>query len=180
MTHQASHRRLKLFAAGVQNLLDIVECGLGRPQIVDIGRKAKRRQVETCGSDTMSKATQVLRNSLILLAWGAAIPAAAWSAETLAPGTSAPPESKVHFSVPFQASNGHVLDLKAPDIRNVMTADELAAATAMPSDGFETIGPETVAVHGVPQPVYVPSGFAALYWAAIHPLSAWRILAPVQ
>jgi hypothetical protein len=128
----------------------------------------------------MSKATRVVRNSLILLAWGAAIPAAAWSAETLAPGTSAPPEPKVQFSVPFQASDAHVLNLKAPDIRDVMTADELAAATVMPPDELEIVGPETVAVHGAPLPVYVPSGFAALYWAAIHPLSAWRILAPVQ
>jgi hypothetical protein len=128
----------------------------------------------------MSKATKVLRNSLILLACGAAIPAAAWASEALAPGTSAPPEPKVHFSVPFRASDGHVLDLKAPDIRDVMTPDELVAATATPPDEFEIIGPETVAVHGAPQPVYVPSGFAALYWAAIHPLSAWRILAPVQ
>jgi hypothetical protein len=127
----------------------------------------------------MSKVTQALRNSLILLAWGAAIPAA-WSAETLAPGTSAPPEPKVHFSVPFRASEAHVLDLKAPDIRDVMAPDALAAATELPPDEFEIIGPDTVAVHGAPQPVYVPSGFAALYWAAIHPLSAWRILAPVQ
>jgi len=72
------------------------------------------------------------------------------------------------------------MDLKAPDIREVMTPEELAAATAPPPDEFEIIGPETVAVHGAPQPVYVPSGFAALYWAAIHPLSAWRILTPVQ
>jgi hypothetical protein len=127
----------------------------------------------------MSKVTQALRNSLILLAWGAAIPAA-WSAETLAPGTSAPPEPKVHFSVPFRASEAHVLDLKAPDIRDVMAPDALAAATELPPDEFEIIGPDTVAVHGAPQPVYVPSGFAALYWAANHPFSAWRILAPVQ
>ena len=89
-------------------------------------------------------------------------------------------QPNVHFSVPFRASDAHVLDLKAPDIRDVMSADELAAATAMPPDELEIIGPETVAVHGAPQPVYVPSGFAALYWAAIHPLSAWRILTPVQ
>jgi len=128
----------------------------------------------------MSKATKVLRNSLILLAWGAAIPAATWAAETLASGTSALPEPKVHFSVPFKAPDAHVLDLKAPDIRDVMTADELTAATASPPDEFGVIEPETIAVQGAPQPVYVPGGFAALYWAAIHPLSAWRILAPIQ
>ena len=127
----------------------------------------------------MSKATRVLRNSLILLAWSAAVPAA-WAAETLASGTSAPPEPKTHFSVPFQASDAHVMDLKAPDIREVMAPEDLAAATALPPDEFEIIGPDTVAVHGAQQPVYVPGGFAALYWAAIHPLSAWRILAPVQ
>ncbi|HEY6927790.1 MAG TPA: hypothetical protein VI653_30220 [Steroidobacteraceae bacterium] len=128
----------------------------------------------------MSKPTEVLRNSLISLALAGALPAVTLAAETLTPGTSAPPEPKVHFSVPLQPPEAHVLDLKAPDIRTVMTADELAAATAMPPDEFEIIGPETVAVHGAPQPVYVPSGFAALYWAAIHPLSAWRILTPVQ
>ncbi len=132
----------------------------------------------------MSKATTVLRNSLILLTWSAAIPAA-WAAETLAPGTSAPPQPgmgqpKVHFAVPFQPSERHVLDLKVPDVRDVMTQEQLAAATSVPPDELEILGPETVAVHGAPQPVYVPSGFAALYWAAIHPLSAWRILAPVQ
>jgi hypothetical protein len=141
--------------------------------------ESKRRQVKPAGADLMSKATHVLRNSLILLACGAVIPTA-WAAETLAPGTSPPPEPKVHFSVPFQApADAHVLDLKAPDVRDVMTPDELAAATAPPEE-FEILGPETVAVHGAPQPVYVPGGFAALYWAAIHPLSAWRILAPVQ
>lgn len=132
----------------------------------------------------MSKATTVLRNSLILLTWSAAIPAAAWGAETLAPGTSAPQpgmgQPKVHFAVPFQPSERHVLDLKVPDVRDVMTQEQLAAATSVAPDELEILGPETVAVHGAPQPVYVPSGFAALYWAAIHPLSAWRILAPVQ
>lgn len=129
----------------------------------------------------MSKATTIFRNSLILLTWTAAIPAAAGAAETLAPGTAAPPDqSKVHFSVPFQPPAAHVLDLKAPDIRDVMTQEQLAAATSVPPDELEIIGPETVAVHGAAQPVYVPSGFAALYWAAIHPLSAWRILAPIQ
>lgn len=122
----------------------------------------------------MSKATKVLRNSLILLAWSTAIPAA-WATETAPPS-----EPKAPFSVPFQASDKHVLDLKAPDIREVMPPDELAAATAVPPDEFEITGPETVAVHGAQQSVYVPSGFAALYWAAIHPFNAWRILAPVQ
>ena len=126
----------------------------------------------------MSKATKVLRNSLIWLAWGAAIPAV-WAAG-MGPGTSVPPDPRAHFSVPFQPSDTHVLDLKAPDIRDVMAPDALAAATALPPDEFELIGPETVAVHGAQQPVYVPGGFAALYWAAIHPLSAWRILTPVQ
>jgi len=127
----------------------------------------------------MSKLTKVFRNSLILLAWSAAVPAT-WAAETLASGTAAPPEPETHFSVPFQPSDAHVMDLKAPDIRDVMTPEDLAAATALPPDEFEIIGPDTVAVHGAQQPVYVPGGFAALYWAAIHPLSAWRILAPVQ
>jgi|KBSMisStaDraftv2_1062788.scaffolds.fasta_scaffold633986_2 hypothetical protein len=127
----------------------------------------------------MSKATKVLRNSLILLAWSAAIPAA-WAAETLASGTSAPPEPKTHFSVPFQSSGVYVLDLKAPDIRDVMTPEDLAAATGLTPDEIEILDADTVAVRGAPQPVYVPGGFAAIYWAVLHPLSSWRILTPVQ
>jgi hypothetical protein len=120
----------------------------------------------------MSNSSRVLRNTMISLAFAAAIPAA-WADD--------PPPPK--FSVTTQDSTQpprllKVLDLKAPDIHDVMSADEIAAVLPYPDETEE--GPETVQVQGgVPAP-YVPSGFAALYWAVTHPIQSWRVLAPVQ
>jgi len=119
----------------------------------------------------MSKNATILRNSLIVLALGAAVPAT-WA-------DSSPP-----FSVPVHSAASppvkRTLDLRPPDIRVVMPADELNAALPNP-DETELVGePETVQVQGAPPASYIPGGFAALYWAATHPVSAWRILAPVQ
>jgi hypothetical protein len=118
----------------------------------------------------MSKTVTVLRNSLISLALAAAIPAA-WATD--------PPK----FSVPMQSDSAppasRILDLKAPDIHDVMSADEIAAA--LPNqDDFDVIAPDTVQVRGAVPAPYVPGGFAALYWAALHPSDSWRILTPVE
>ncbi len=110
----------------------------------------------------MRKGATVLGNFLILLMLGVSAPAV-WAAET--PQT-APPRPRV-------------LDLKIPEIHQVMSAEQIAAAIPNPDD-VEVIGPETVQVRGATPPPYVPSGFAALYWAAVHPFSAWRIFTPVQ
>jgi hypothetical protein len=117
----------------------------------------------------MSKRATLLRNSLISLAFAVAIPAT-WAADSL------------NFRVPMQAASAppvpRLLDLKSPDIHDVMTADEIAAA--MPSDESEINEPDTVQVRTeVPAP-YVPGGFEALYWAATHPTDSWRILTPVE
>jgi hypothetical protein len=118
----------------------------------------------------MSRKARVLRSALISLAFAAAIPAA-WADDP-------------KFSVPVRDDSQpprlvHVLDLKAPDIHDVMSADEIAAA--LPNgDETDVVGPETVQVRGgIPAP-YVPGGFAALYWAVTHPIQSWRVLAPVQ
>lgn len=104
----------------------------------------------------MAKKVTILRSSLLSLALAAAIPAA-WAAEPAAT---------------------RVPDLKAPDIHAVMTSEQIAAA--IPAyDETEVIEPETVQVHSETPPPYVPGGFAALYWAALHPSDAWRIVAPV-
>ena len=71
-----------------------------------------------------------------------------------------------------------VLDLKSPDIHDVMSADEIAAA--LPDPDENELDPETVQVHGAVPAPYVPGGFAALYWGLTHPIQSWRILAPVQ
>ena len=127
----------------------------------------------------MSRTAKIIRNSLILLTLSAAVPTV-WAASTPDPAS---PNNGAHFSVPIQSADTpptpRILDLKAPDVRDVMTVDELAAAMA-PPDELEVIGPDAVAVHGAAPAPYVPAGFGALYWAATHPFSAWRILAPVQ
>ncbi len=118
----------------------------------------------------MSKKTKVLHSALISLAFAATIPAAWADGQRLnAPvGNSTQPPRLVH-----------VLDLKAPDIHDVMSADEIAAALPNP-DETELNGPETVQVRGAVPAPYVPSGFAALYWAVTHPLDSWRIVTPAQ
>jgi hypothetical protein len=120
----------------------------------------------------MSNNSKILRNTLISLAFAAAIPAA-WADDP-------PPQ----FTVTAQDSTQpprllKVLDLKEPDIHDVMSADEIAAALPNP-DETELDGPETVQVHGAVPAPYVPGGFAALYWAVTHPLQSWRVLTPVQ
>jgi hypothetical protein len=106
-------------------------------------------------AECMAKKVTILRSSLLSLALAAAFPAA-WA-------DGAP----------------RVLNLKAPDIHTVMSSEQIAAAIPN-TDDSEVIEPETVQVHGggTPPP-YVPSGFAALYWAALHPSEAWRIVTPV-
>jgi hypothetical protein len=119
----------------------------------------------------MTKKVTILRGSLLSLALAAAIPAA-WAAD-----------STTTLNVPVRNSSTpptpKVLYLKAPDIHSVMTSDQIAAAIPNP-DETEIIEPETVQVHSEAPPPYVPGGFAALYWAAIHPTDAWRIVVPVQ
>jgi hypothetical protein len=119
----------------------------------------------------MAKKVTILRGSLLSLALAAAIPAA-WAADG-ATTSRAPLQNSATLPAP------KVLDLKVPDIHAVMTSDQIAAATPNP-DETEVIEPETVQVHGGPPPPYVPGGFAALYWGAMHPADAWRIVAPVQ
>jgi len=123
----------------------------------------------------MSRRATVLRNSLIALALSASLPAAWADGAAYNHG----------FKVPIQSAStppappARKLDLRAPDIRDVMSADQLNAALPNPEE-VEVGGADTVQVQGEPPPPYVPGGFAALYWAATHLASSWRILAPIQ
>jgi hypothetical protein len=115
----------------------------------------------------MAKKVTILRGSLLSLALAVAIPAA-WAAG-----------DTTSLNAPVQKSSApaspKVLDLKAPDVHAVMTSDQIAAA--IPEE-TEVIEPETVQVHSETPAPFVPGGFAALYWAALHPSEAWRIVAP--
>jgi hypothetical protein len=138
----------------------------------------------------MSNNSKVLRNTLISLAFAVAIPAA-WADDPTtttattptANPTAAPTAPPPKFSVTATDSTQvphlmKVLDLKSPDIHDVMSADEIAAVLPDPEEN--ELDPETVAVHGAVPAPYVPGGFAAIYWGLTHPLQSWRVLAPVQ
>ncbi len=136
----------------------------------------------------------LVRNSLISLAisvlapvaWAGPPPddttASAATGSTNEAGSGTPSSLSgvnVPMQIPARPPRPRLLDLRPPDIRAVMSAEQLTAALPNP-DETEVVGPETVQVRGSTPPPYVPSGFAALYWAATHPSQAWRILAPAQ
>ena len=120
----------------------------------------------------MSK-SKTLRNSLILLTLGMSAPAV-WAVEE--------PSAVGRLDIPIQTTptppRPHVLDLRVPDIHEVMSSEQIAAA--VPNEEVTIVEPETVQVRGATPPPYVPSGFAALYWAATHPSNAWRIFTPAE
>ena len=127
----------------------------------------------------MSNNSNVLRNTLLSLAFAAAVPAA-WADDPVNPPAS-PPKFSVTATDSVQPPRMlKVLDLKSPDIHDVMSADQIAAAMPNPDEIEDLDGPETVQVHSAVPAPYVPGGFAALYWAVTHPLQSWRVLAPVQ
>ncbi len=118
----------------------------------------------------MRKSVTVLRNSLISLALAAAIPVAAFAAD--------PPKATTPVQKSSAPPTPRLLDIKPPEIHQVMSAEQIAAAIPNPDE--TEIEAQEVAVRGAVPAPYVPGGFAALYWAAIHPTDSWRILTPVQ
>ena len=118
----------------------------------------------------MTKKSKVLPSALISLVFATAA-ASAWA------GGQA-------LKVPKQDDNHpprlmRLLDLKAPDIHEVMSADQIAALIPDEEEA-DLAGAETVQVRGAAPAPYVPGGFAALYWAVTHPVQSWRIFAPAQ
>ena len=72
------------------------------------------------------------------------------------------------------------LDLRTPDIRRILTPDEITAALAKARDrNIDEV--EVEGVRARPPPVTPPvwSGIFAPLWALAHPTQAWRILAPI-
>ena len=72
------------------------------------------------------------------------------------------------------------LNLTAPDVRTVVSADELKEPLPSTEQITEVQEDQTVSVKGEGVPPDVPGGFGALWWAMNHPSQAWRILAPVE
>jgi hypothetical protein len=71
------------------------------------------------------------------------------------------------------------LDLRAPDITKLYTREQLDRLLAQLNDTIEEVEVEGAPV---PPPTFTPQvwgGIAAPLWALLHPLQAWRIIAPV-
>jgi hypothetical protein len=78
------------------------------------------------------------------------------------------------------SSSEKALNLTAPDIRTVVSPDELKEPLPSNEQVTETEESQTVAVKGDQNAPDVPGGFGALWWALNHPSQAWRILAPAE
>jgi hypothetical protein len=72
------------------------------------------------------------------------------------------------------------LNLTAPDVRTVVSADELKEPLPSNEQVTEVQEDQTVSVKGEGVPADVPLGFGAIWWALNHPSQAWRIVTPVE
>jgi hypothetical protein len=76
------------------------------------------------------------------------------------------------------SSGGKSLDLAAPDVRTVVSADELKEPLPNGEQIKEVQESETVAVKSESPGPDVPLGFGAIWWAVNHPANAWKIFLP--
>jgi len=90
------------------------------------------------------------------------------------------PANKSGAAAKAAQSSGKPLNLNAPDIRSVVSAEELKEPLPTAEQEAQTEETQTVQVKGGPRAPDVPGGFGALWWALNHPSQAWRILTPVE
>ena len=110
---------------------------------------------------------------------------AAGNVQAAAPGSSKPPP--VCFPLTGRCVEGSKapaakggLNLAAPDVKTVVSADELKEPLPSSEQITEVQEDQTVSVKGEGVPADVPLGFGALWWALNHPSQAWRILTPAE
>lgn len=72
------------------------------------------------------------------------------------------------------------MNLTAPDVRTVVSADELKEPLPTNEQITETQEADTVSIKGEGVPTDVPVGFGAIWWALNHPSQAWRIVTPYE
>jgi hypothetical protein len=72
------------------------------------------------------------------------------------------------------------LNLTAPDVQTVVSADELKEPLPSNEQITEVQEDQTVSVKGEGVPTDVPLGFGAIWWALNHPSQAWRIVVPAE
>jgi hypothetical protein len=96
-------------------------------------------------------------------------------------GSKAPAAKGGAASAPKDGSSPKPpLNLTAPDVRTVVSADELKEPLASNEQITEVQEDQTVSVKGEGVPADVPLGFGAIWWALNHPSQAWRILTPAE
>lgn len=115
-------------------------------------------------------------------------------------GTPAPAATKVQGTAPVKGAapavcfplTGHCVEgskapaakagmnLTAPDVKTVVSADELKEPLPTNEQITEVQEDQTVSVKGEGVPADVPLGFGAIWWALNHPSQAWRILTPAE
>ena len=72
------------------------------------------------------------------------------------------------------------LNLTAPDVRTVVSADELKEPLPSNEQVAEVQEAGTVSVKSEGVPTDVPGGLGAIWWALNHPSQAWRIVVPAE
>jgi hypothetical protein len=97
--------------------------------------------------------------------------------EPAKPAGQAGKPATLHKVDPHQKGS---LNLAAPDVRSVMTADELKEPLPTGEQVAEVQEAETVSVKGEKDAPDVPGGFGAIWWAFNHPSQSWRIFAPAE
>jgi hypothetical protein len=81
------------------------------------------------------------------------------------------------FALQPAANAKSSLDLRAPEIRRIVSEEELRQPL---EDEYEVqVQQEQVQVEGMRPEIYVPGGLASLPWAVMNPTQAWRIFLPV-
>jgi hypothetical protein len=72
------------------------------------------------------------------------------------------------------------LDLRAPDVEDILTPQQIAAALASTREGnIEEIEVEGARPQAPPSSPEVWPAIAAPFWALLHPTQAWRIFFPI-
>jgi hypothetical protein len=88
--------------------------------------------------------------------------------------------SSVPHPAASNASRHSSLRLEAPDVTHVISAEELQEPLSTPEQEEQMQEAQTVKVQATSEIGPVPGGLASLWWALLHPSSAWRVLAPAQ
>jgi hypothetical protein len=87
-------------------------------------------------------------------------------------------KANTHHASKDSSSAQRPLNLTAPDVRTVVSADELKEPLPSTEQVAEVQEADTVSVKSEGVPTDVPGGFGAIWWALNHPSQAWKIVVP--